>query len=464
MRQAFRFDRLWTGERWFAPGYLTCGADGLVEAVSGAVPAAGTPLRSLGGTAIPGMPNLHGHAFQRAFAGRAERRGAADEDSFWSWREQMYRFARALEPDQFEAIGAMAAVEMLESGFTSLAEFHYLHHAADGQRYADPLEMGGRALAVGDAVGIRTTLLPVLYLRGGFGAPLRDEQARFGCRDVAEYMGLVERAGDLVRGTMHRVGIAPHSLRAVDPEGLEEAVGAWCGRGPVHVHIAEQQLEVDDCVRHLGARPVQWLLDHADAGPAWCLVHATHVDARELALMKERDVVVGLCPTTEANLGDGIFPDPAYGLDDAVGGAVGIGTDSHVSIDVAEELRLWEYGQRLRDRKRARVALPGEPVGRDLYRAALRGGARACGAPDWGLRVGAPADFVLLDTTHGRLADHGEDTLLDALVFSRAGAPPVDQVWVAGRRVVWGGQHVDRDAVRRRYLATMRRLDAAAAH
>ncbi|MFQ6018586.1 MAG: formimidoylglutamate deiminase, partial [Kiloniellaceae bacterium] len=345
--------------------------------------AAPGPAPRAKGPVLPGMPNLHSHAFQRAMAGLAERAGPGD-DSFWTWREAMYGLVRALTPEQLEAIAAQLYVEMLKSGYTAVGEFHYLHHDPAGRPYADLAEMSRRVIAAAGAAGIGITLLPVLYGYGGFGGAPADEGQRRFLNDPERVLKLVEALlADHRDDPRAAVGIAPHSLRAVTPDTLAVALAgldALDKQAPVHIHVAEQNKEVHDCIEWSGERPVEWLLGNVELGPRWCLIHATHMTEEETARLARSDAVAGLCPTTEANLGDGVFPAPAYL---AAGGAFGIGSDSHVSVSPIEELRWLEYGQRLIHRRRNLLAggAAAPSVGALLYRGALGGGARALGRP-----------------------------------------------------------------------------------
>ena len=390
---------------------------------------------------LPGLGNLHSHAFQRGMAGLTEV-GGASGDSFWSWRELMYRFLDRLDPDSFQAIAQMAYVEMLESGFTRVGEFHYLHHAPDGHPYADPAEMSVRVAQAAQASGIGLTLLPVFYAHSDFGAqPPNPAQKRL-VHDIDGFAALLQRCRDALRQLPDAVlGVAPHSLRAVAPDELA-ALPALVD-GPVHIHIAEQVKEVQACLAWSGQRPVQWLYAHAAVDQRWCLVHATHVEPQELAAIVASGAVVGLCPITEANLGDGLFP-----MQDFIraGGRFGVGSDSNVLIDAAEELRLLEYGQRLTLRGRNVLATEaGVSSGRTLYQGALQGVAQALGV-DTGLRVGAPADLVELDAAHPALACRQGDSLLDSWVFAaRNGA--VRSVWRNGRELVRQGRHLQRERI-----------------
>ena len=401
--------------------------------------------------ALPGLPNLHSHAFQRAMAGLTEVRGP-EGDSFWTWRELMYRFVERLTPDDVEAIAAQAFAEMLEAGFTRVGEFHYLHHDSAGVPYADPAEMAARIAAAAAATGIGLTLLPVLYAHSGFGgAPPTAGQRRF-VNDLDGYARLHEASRAAVRGLPDAVvGLAPHSLRAVTEAELAAVMHL---DGPIHIHIAEQVKEVEDCAAWSGARPVEWLTDRFGVDPRWCLVHATHMTPSERQRLAASGAVAGLCPITEANLGDGVFPGAAYL---AEGGAFGVGSDSNVRIDAAEELRLLEYGQRLTERARNVLASgEGASTGGTLYRGALAGGAGALGVETAGLAVGASADFATLDPDNPDIAGRTGDAILDAFVF--AGGRPVKDVWRAGRQVVQDGRHLDRARIVARYCQTRDRL------
>jgi len=405
--------------------------------------------------AIPGMPNLHSHAFQRAMAGLTETRGPGD-DSFWTWREVMYRFVDRLTPDDVQAIAALAYAEMLESGFTRVGEFHYLHHDTDGRPYADRAAMSAAIAGAAEATGIGLTLLPVFYAHADFGGAVPQPGQRRFLHDPDGYAALLDGARRVVAPLPDAiVGVAPHSLRAVTPAelGAIETLGAG---GPIHIHIAEQMREVDACLAWSGQRPVEWLMDHARVDARWCLVHATHMTQAETKALALSGAVAGLCPITEANLGDGLFPAIPFR---AAGGRFGIGSDSNVRIDMSEELRLLEYGQRLAARGRNLLAAaPGRSTGTDIHAAALEGGARALGI-EGGIAPGRSADLVSLDLDHPSLAQAGTAALLDGVLFS-AGRAAIEKVWRRGRRVVTGGRHRDRAAIRSRYDAALARLRA----
>ncbi|MFM9975011.1 MAG: formimidoylglutamate deiminase [Beijerinckiaceae bacterium] len=407
------------------------------------------------GAALPGLPNLHSHTFQRGMAGLAERRGPSG-DSFWTWREVMYRFLDKLTPDAVEAIAAMAMVEMLEAGFTSLAEFHYLHHAPDGRPYADIAELAGRIVAAAGETGIGLTLLPVFYAHGGFGGqPAQPGQRRFISADIDAYRALRDAAGKAIRGLAGAVlGAAPHSLRAVTPEQLSAFQNA-VPDGPIHIHIAEQMREVHDCLAWCGERPVQWLLNHAPVDQRWCLIHATHMLPEEIAGVVRSGAVAGLCPITEANLGDGVFAGVDFTRQ---GGLYGVGSDSNVEISASGELRLFEYSQRLWHRGRNMLAeRQGASTGEALYRAALAGGAQALAQPVGAIAAGKRADFVVLDTDHAAFVCGGPAHWLDAYLFN-AGNRAIDRVMVGGVTLVEGGYHLKRQAVAARFAQCMAKL------
>ena len=394
------------------------------------------------GPVVPGLANLHSHAFQRAFAGLAECRGSSD-DSFWSWRERMYRVANAVTPDELDAIATWLFVEMLEGGYTSVCEFHYLHNDLDGRAYADDTTLAACLVHAAARVGLGLTLLPVLYQQGGFGgvAPT-DGQRRF-VRSTDTLLRLVEVMRRACDRPSARVGLAVHSLRAVTPEAMHHALTALAGQdqsAPIHIHVAEQQREVDECLAWSGQRPVAWLLDHAPVDQRWCLVHATHMSLDETRRASATGAVAGLCPTTEANLGDGIFDWPAWtGADH---GRWGVGSDSHVTVNAADELRMLEYSQRLRTGRRNVAATPGEPhVGTAMTLAAVAGGAAAAGRAVAGLAAGQRADFVVLDRAHPLMAGLPAPDALDAHVFASHRESAIDSVVVGGRTVVRHGRH-----------------------
>jgi formimidoylglutamate deiminase len=391
------------------------------------------------GPVVPGMPNLHSHAFQRAFAGLAECRGSTD-DSFWSWRDRMYRVAGAVTPEMLAAIATYLFIEMLEAGYTSVCEFHYLHNDLDGRPYADDAALAAGIAAAASQAGVGLTLLPVLYQQNGFGgAPPSDGQRRF-IRDTESLLDLVR--GLSGSGTIPRVGLALHSLRAVGSDALRDALQGMAGidgTAPIHIHVAEQAREVEECLAWSGQRPVAWLLDHVPVNVRWCLVHATHMTPEESLHLAATGAVAGLCPTTEANLGDGIFGMDAWSTG---GGRWGVGSDSHVTVNAAEELRMLEYSQRLDRRRRNIIASQDEPhVGTAMTLAAVAGGAAASGRPIRGLAVGQRADFVALDGADPLIAGLAAPDALDAHVFASHRRSAIATVTVGGRPVVRQGRH-----------------------
>ena len=433
---------------WAQNVRIDCSA-GRITAVAAGAPWDGQSQRL--GVVVPGLGNLHSHAFQRAMAGLTEV-GGRSGDSFWSWRELMYRFLDRLDPDTFQAIAAQAYMEMLESGFTRVGEFHYLHHTENGSRYADHAEMSVRVAAAADDTGLGLTLLPVFYAHSDFGGAAPTPAQRRFLHDIDGFADLLDGCKRALADTPDAVlGLAPHSLRASTPQELQALVAL--APGPIHIHIAEQTREVDACLAWSGQRPVEWLYANAAVDARWCLVHATHVNSDEVRLMADSGAVVGLCPITEANLGDGLFPMRDF---IQLGGRFGVGSDSNVLIDAAEELRLLEYGQRLQLRGR-NVLSPGDlSSGRWLYQQAGEGGAQALGVP-FGLEVGAAADLLELDDEHPALLGRKGDALLDSWLFAaRNGA--LRSVWRNGRALVRDGRHVNRDAISARYRAALARI------
>jgi formimidoylglutamate deiminase len=438
------------GDRVEPDVLIDVAADGRISAV---VPRSADPAAvPLPGLVVPGMANLHSHAFQRAMAGLAERGGPAGQD-FWCWRDVMYRFLALLTPNDVEAIAAQLYVECLLHGYTAIGEFHYLHNAQDGRPYADPTEMSQRILLAAATAGIGLTLLPVLYRHADFGGvPASPAQARF-CLSLEAYATLCQ---DLARSA--RIGVAPHSLRAVTPDELATTVAladSLRADTPIHIHIAEQTREVADSLTATGQRPVQWLLDHAPVGPRWCLVHATHIDRDERRSLAACGAVAGLCQTTEANLGDGRFPFLAYRTE---GGRFGIGSDSHVSTSPVEELRWLDYTCRLETRTRTAPGLaPGASIGTGLFTAALAGGFQAIGRSAGRIAAGYRADLVVLDSEHPALVGRDGDFQVDAWIFS-GNSTPVRDVMVDGHWVVRDGRHRRQSQVAGGFGQTMRRI------
>lgn len=423
---------------------------GLISSLEECVaPASGDERHAI---AIPGLCNVHSHAFQRGMAGLAETRGPAHDD-FWTWRQVMYRFLDRLNPEDMEAIAALAYAEMLEGGFTRVGEFHYLHHDVSGNPYPDIGEMAMRIVSAAAETGIGLTLLPVFYAHANFGGtPPLSSQRRF-LSEVDSFADLLEASRTAISELPDsNLGVAPHSLRATTPAELAEIVSLGRG-GPIHIHAAEQKREVDDCLRWKGVRPVEWLLDYAGVDRSWCIVHATHMSDVETTRLAASEAVTGLCPVTEANLGDGVFRAETYL---GARGRFGVGTDSNVFICAASELRMAEYAQRLS--RRARNLWPGksgDSTGRALFEGALLGGAQALGQEQPGIRTGASADFVSLDANDPTLAERRGDAILDSWIF---GGARIDCVWRRGEKMVKAGRHQRREDIVRRYCRTVRQL------
>jgi formimidoylglutamate deiminase len=433
-------------------------ASGLISAVTPGANRVGA--ERLAGPVIPAIPNLHSHAFQRGMAGLGEKRTAKGDD-FWSWREVMYRFLDRVTPQDAEAIATQLYVEMVEAGYGRVAEFHYLHNAPDGSPYADPLEMARAHVRAAATAGIALTMVPVLYSHSTFGGREPTHGQRRFIQSTDAYLRMVEalaaEADSGGGGGGFDLGVSVHSLRAVTPEQIREVLAATPADRPIHIHVAEQTKEVDDCLAWSGARPVQWLLDHVGLDDRWRLVHATHMTEAEARAAAASGAVAVLCPTTEGNLGDGFFQADAWAQ---AGGAVGIGTDSHVTIDPREELRWFEYGRRLVRRQRG-IAATADQVhpGAALWLATAAADARGGGAMSGRIAPGWRADLVALDAGHPNLAGRQGDVLFDSLVFvSGPGSSPIAETWVGGSRVTQAGRHPQREAISRAYAEVVGRL------
>ena len=453
---------LWAPSAWLPGGWqqgvlLDAGSDGTWSHIVAGILEPPPQAERLAGPALPGLVNGHSHAFQRAFAGLAERR-EREEDDFWSWREHLYRVALRIEPPQLQAIAAQLYLELLRVGYTHVCEFHYLQHRPDGSLYQDPLEMSWALALASSEAGVPVTLLPVLYERAGFDQPtLAPAQRRF--RADADQVWAMQVAVASRRAVGVRAGIAVHSLRAAAPAAiarLRELAEHFSG--PIHIHVAEQALEVEQCLAALGARPIEWLASHGGGLDArWQLVHATHATPAEIELVARSGAGVVLCPTTEANLGDGLPDLPAWL---AAGVPISIGSDSQVTRTWREELRWLEYGQRLTRQARNISAAPaqGQPstAGR-LFDRALQGGAAAAGFAQWGFVVGARADLLVVDRSDTSLLGIADSQLLDVLVFSSPGRPWRD-VMVSGRWLIKDHQHPAAEPVAARFERVMAHL------
>lgn len=445
-----RFSSALTPEGWRDNVAVEIGADGVIATVR-----AGEPGASVRGIALPAMPNVHSHAHQRFMLGLAERAGPG-ADSFWTWREVMYGFALKLGPEDLQAVAAQLYVEMLKSGFSIVGEFQYLHHQPDGMAYDEPAELSLRCLAAAEEAGIAITLLPTLYNHGGFGGQAPAAGQRRFINGADRFLRIYGRLKTECGGQpLRQLGISPHSFRAVTAQLLETVIAGIDGSAPIHVHVAEQTKEVDDCLAWSGKRPVAWMLENFDVSSRWTAIHATHMTEAETTALARSGAVAGLCPTTEANLGDGIFPASHYLRQK---GSIAIGSDSHISVSPAEDLRMLEYSQRLRDRTRNALASgPGRSTGRSLYDAALAGGRTSMAQNVGAIAPGYRADIAVLDPDHAAQAGRSGDAILDTWIFS-AGNAAVRDVFVGGRQVVKDRHHVDEDRIARRFRAAVERL------
>jgi formimidoylglutamate deiminase len=438
---------------WADDVAISVGPDGRVTVIeAGASGQAGDVVAA--GPVLPPLANLHSHAFQRAMAGLAEVSGHGN-DSFWTWRDTMYRMVGALSPDDVEVIATRLYVDLLKCGYGRVGEFHYLHHDPSGAPYADHAEMSNRILAAASASGIGLTLLPAFYAHANFGGVAPTEGQRRFINGVDDFLSLMEALRPLTEMAGATLGYAFHSLRAVTPDEMRAILAVAPGQGPIHIHVAEQQAEVDASLAWSGRRPLEWLMDEMPVDTRWCLIHATHANEDEVKRVAASGAVVGLCPTTEASLGDGIFPTTAYR---SLGGQFGIGSDSHVSTSPSEELRLLEYGQRLRDERRVRLVNgPGRSNGRDLFDKALAGGAQALGQATRGLQVGAAADLVVLDGADPFIATARGDTILDRWLFA-LGDRAVRDVMVMGRWQITDRQHRLDASINEKFRRVLARL------
>ena len=447
-------------EGWAENVLIECDKDGWIVGVDSfkSPPAEAAGVDIAAGPLVPGMPNVHSHAFQRAMAGLTER-ASGKKDNFWSWRETMYRFLAFLTPEDMESLAAYVYAEMLKAGYTSVGEFHYIHHDADGKPYADPAEMSRHIIRAAMDAGIAVTHMPVLYAHGGFGEkPPAEGQKRF-INDVDGVMRIVENLyGEFAGVPQVTIGFAHHSLRAVSPGMLKEgtaAVRRLLPAAPIHIHAAEQTAEVEGCLEWSNKRPVEWLLENAAPDEKWCFIHCTHMTPEETRALAQSRVVAGLCPTTEANLGDGVFPLVDYFQ---AGGRFAIGSDSHISVNMVEELRWLEYVQRLLRRERTIIQDHDLPsVGAMLFEKATQGGAQALGRKCGRIEPGARADFIVLNPDMGVMTGKLRDHILDTAVFA-ASRNPVKDVMAGGRWVVQNGRHRREDHYRAKFRAVLAKI------
>lgn len=449
--------KIWAASALLADGWadsveITIDATGNIATIT---PAAACSDGDRVEVLIPAIPNVHSHAHQRAMAGLGERAGDT-QDNFWTWRKVMYHYLERIQPEHLSDIAAQLYLEMLKAGYSCVGEFQYLHHGLDGKAYENRAEMSLQCLQAARQVGIGFTALPVLYRYGGFGSaePL-DGQKRF-LNDADGFADIVKTLQTAVTDDANgSVGIAPHSLRAINRELLSDVIASLDDLAAIHVHVAEQTKEVDDCIGWCGMRPVEWLFDNFAVDQNWCLIHATHMNDVETANMAKSGCVAGLCPTTEANLGDGFFNARKYF---AQNGCWAIGSDSHISIDPVEELRWLEYSMRLQTRGRnVLVSSTTANTGRNLLDGALAGGARACGRSIGSIATGYRADFVVLDCEHPRLYGRREDDLIDSWIFS-GNSNLVRDVYIGGKKLIDNGHHNNEDTITRSYRDTLDQL------
>lgn len=447
--------KLLQDDGWRSDVVLSLAKDGVISGIERGSPQSADSI--INGIVVPGMPNAHSHSFQRLIAGLTGPKGS-HSDSFWSWREIMYRTANRISPQQFGAVSQWVFIEMLKAGYTSCAEFHYLHHQPGGAVYTDIAEMSVRLVRSASVSGIAMTLMPVLYCSSGFGKHgVNDEQKRF-ANSPDQYLRLLESCkSNISDKSLIKMGIAPHSLRAVSESELREVLLFWPDQKcPVHIHIAEQPAEIEDCKKFLGARPVEYLMEQFPIDRRWCLVHATHMSNNELRLAAQSEATVGLCPSTEADLGDGVFRTALWLKS---GGRFAIGSDSNVRISVAEELRLLEYNERLGSGQRNVLTTSDTSCGRFLYQHAAKSGAATLGQPVGCLETGYRADLLELDSGHELLIGREPDVALDSWIFAGDNSM-LNSVWVAGRKVVDKGYHVAEAASKSGFVRTLLDLNS----
>lgn len=448
-----RADKALATDGWKSDIDVHIAQDGRVEAIAEQQGASEQKAELL----LPSPTNLHSHSFQRAMSGLTEARGPDASDSFWTWRRLMYRFLQQLTPEQVEIIAALVFMEMAEAGYSAVAEFHYLHHARNGRQYENIAELAERVASAASDVGLGLTLLPVHYEFGGCdGRALEGGQKRFG--NTKDSFAELFNAAECIVGSGPsdwNLGVAPHSLRAVDHEGLRQAVELAPGR-PFQMHLAEQEAEVEQIEAFFGARPVDWILDNMPVDDRCCFIHCTQMTEAETLNLAKSGVVAGLCPITESNLGDGIFNGSTFL---SANGEIGFGSDSNVHISLWDELKTLEYSQRLRDRLRAIFATSWKSTGRVLFDASIAGGAMAAGRRSEGIQAGQWADLIGLSTENEFLCGRKEDALLDSLVFSGGGQSNILDVWSAGRHIVQDGRHVARDRISRKFVSVLRELE-----
>lgn len=447
-----RAHRALTDEGWVSNVDVVVADSGRIEYVGPPIGDAEKKVDLL----LPAPTNLHSHSFQRMISGLTEAKGPDTSDSFWTWRELMYRYLQALTPDHIEAIAAQAFMEMAEAGYSAVAEFHYLHHGPGGVPYDNIAELAERIASAAEQVGLGLTLLPVQYEFGGCDRrALQGGQQRFGnTKDQFARLFSASQAAISSGQPDWAIGVAPHSLRAVDAEGLVLAQDLT-GNGPFHMHLAEQTAEVQEIQSTLGARPVEWVLSNMAVSERSCFIHCTQMTANETVGLAASGAVAGLCPITESSLGDGIFDGTRYL---GAKGAFGVGSDSNIHISYWDELRTLEYSQRLRDRRRAMLATPSQSTGRVLFDGSIAGGAQAAGRSSGVLKAGMWADMVAISTENEFLCARDGDTLLDSLIFS-GGQQSTTDVWSAGRHIVQDGRHPKREQIVQRYMSVVKELE-----
>jgi len=453
MLKYFLFDALLQKEGWLTPAYVGVDESGIIRYLSKEAPAEPVALEIISGFALPGFQNAHSHAFQYAMAGLAENHPVGTQDDFWTWREAMYQCALSLDPEQAEAIAAILYAEMLRVGYTHVAEFHYLHHDKDGKPYSNLAEMGERMIAAAKKAGIKITLVPVFYQKGGFNRDPEPRQRRFISTTVDDYFNLLQASAAAVGNYSNaHLGFSVHSLRAVDLDAIRTTFQQGPDHLPFHLHIAEQNKEVVDCLAFTGKRPMQWIMDNLPVDDRFHLVHSTHLDDHELALLAKSGANVVLCPSTEGNLGDGIFRMREYVQ---LGGRWCIGTDSHIGLNPLEEFRMIDYRQRLVSNQRN--TFQGDAA-RYLVHEEIVSGRKAMGIQQEDhFETGSPLDTVVYHSQSHLLAETSERNRLATLLYT-SDSSRILGTMVNGSWVVNNQHHVNGREIKAAFSAALRQL------
>ncbi len=447
----FRFDSLLQNNGWVSPAFVSVDEKGLIQNLTSEKPEG--EVETIDGFALPGFQNSHSHAFQYAMAGLAENHPTGVDDDFWTWREEMYKCALSVEPDHVEAIAAILYAEMLRVGYTHVAEFHYLHHSKDGKPYSNLAEMGERLIAAAKTAGIKITLVPVFYQKGNFGQDPQPRQRRFISKTVDAYFQLLEASRNVLKNYADAsLGLSVHSLRAVDLDDVKTTFNQGPKDLPFHLHVSEQKKEVSDCLAFCNRRPMQWLLENLPVNERFHLVHSTHLNDDELKSLAKSKANVVLCPSTEGNLGDGIFRMKEYVR---LGGHWSIGTDSHIGLNPLEEFRMIDYRQRLVTNHRN--TFEGDAASY-LVNESIASGRKAMGATSSNnFEVGKPFDAVVFNSKSHLLSETSEKNRLASILYTSDSSRIIGSI-VNGKWVTKNGHHNNGRIIKDNFTKAMREL------